>query len=334
MIPEFPRPDGGWLMILRCGLSLTFILVLCTFLVACSGGGSPLSPDLSNRTDITPRQTATSGGKSNVCWGYWNITIDPVTGSAEIIPIRTVAFNANVTMFLQPPLAPVNLIKIQVNPGTDFSTGYVDLDLTLEHPFMAFPVFRGFDVRGIIMTDGTMAVESVPGVIRTASNEARLLNADGLTRWWNASKFGPEGKIFGFQMGILGFDYYPSATLNPYKYFADALNETDGVETLDPSTRGTFGTNPGINTRNYLIQFPMVGPSINYQFKYAIDASWYLPDPSFAPDYPVEAFNESAQIREPYHLMMWDTGSTAYYLNPTTYARLSSKIKWLSNSMV
>jgi hypothetical protein len=207
-------------------------------------------------------------------------------------------------------------LGIKINPGTDFLTGYVDCDVTLQHPFKSFAMYRGFDVRGIFMSDGTMAVGSVPGLFRAGPGEARVLNADGYTRWWNPSEFGPEGKIFGFQMGRAGFQYHPSATVNPYKYFADDLDPIEGVELLDPATRGTFSTMPGLNTRNYVIQFPMDGPKPDLRFQYAIDASWYPPDPAYAPDYPIEAFSQSAQMREAYHIRAWDDGSTAYYQGP------------------
>ncbi|MFH1677052.1 MAG: PQQ-binding-like beta-propeller repeat protein, partial [bacterium] len=205
------------------------------------------------------------------------------------------------------------LLKVKINPASNMDEGYFDVDVSLQHPFKSFNMYRGFDVKGIFLSDGSVAVESTPGLLRTAPDEARVLNPDGYTRWWNAKEFGPENFIFGFQKGKAAFNYYPTATLNPYKYFADDLNATDGVETLFTENRGTFGTNPGLNTRNYVIQFPMVGGKPDLHFQYSIDACWTPPDDSYAPEYPLEAFDESAQMQEPYHMTMWDDGSTVYY---------------------
>jgi len=268
---------------------------------------------------LTSEREVTSSGPSQVCWGIWDISFNPSTRTVDIVPLRQAAFNANVTIFLQPPTAPANLLKLQINPTSDFDTGYIDCDVTLEHPFKARPMYRGFDVRGIFMADGTHPVECLPGLDRTASDEARLLNADGYTRWWNSSEFGPEGELLGFQTGKLGYPYKPSATLNGYMYFADDLNELDGVESLDPATRGTFATFPGINTRNYQLQFALPGGAPDFKFQYAVDTAWEEPDGSFEPDYPIEAFGENAQVREPYHLILSDLGSSAYYEDPDTY---------------
>lgn len=290
-------------------ISRLFGLVIFIFLVSCSSSSSPVTSGL---TGLTAKHANVSRS-SNVCWGIWDVILDSETKTAEIVPLRTAAFNVNVTMFLQPPVAPVNLMSIKFNPATDFPNGYIDCDVTFQHPFKALPQFRGFDVRGIFMSDGSMAVESSAGLFRATKAEARLINADGYTRWWNPQEFGPEGKIFGFIKGKMGFPYYPSATLNPYKYYADALDSKSGVETLDISTRGTFATSPGANTRNYIIQFPVAAGMPDYRFQYAVDASWYPPDSSYAPAYPIEAFNESAQMREPYHILVSDEGSTAWY---------------------
>ncbi len=304
-------------MLRKSGYTNALMLLMCIGLAACSGGGSPVSPELTNRADTTNPRSVADSGPSQVIWGYWSITIDPVTLNAEIVPMRTAEFNANVTIFLQAPWTPVNLIGIDVLGTSQPEIGLFDVDVTLQHPFKSLAQYRGFDVRGIFMADGSLPVESTPGLIRTAPDEARILNSDGYTRWWNAQEFGPEGEIFGFQPGVLGFPVQPLSTLNPYKYFADDLDEVLPVSTLDPTTRGTFANQPGINTRNYLIQFPMNGSEPDFTFQYAVDAAWEEPDESFAPDYPMEAFGPDAQMREPYHITMWDLGSTAWYEGPS-----------------
>jgi hypothetical protein len=90
----------------------------------------------------------------------------------------------------------------------------------------------------------------------------RVLNADGYTRWWNATEFTTAG-MYGYDDGnaIPGF-LKPTTTLNPYKYFADCLGAEDPViPNVDMTNRGTFSTDndPPKLTRNYKIQFPKAG---------------------------------------------------------------------------
>jgi hypothetical protein len=146
------------------------------------------------------------------------------------------------------------------------------------------------------------------------------LNPDGYTRWWNQQEFTTYGKILGYTEGakaIHGFT--ATATVNPYRLFADALDKVAPVYSLDPETRATFGTSPGINTRRYRIQFDLDGGTPPIRFKYAIDASWSLPDPGFAPDYPIEAFDLSANCQEPYLLAVPHFEEVPYYVDETTY---------------
>src|SRR3972149_9332421 len=138
--------------------------------------------------------------------------------------------------------------------------------------------------------------------MRTSADESRLINADGYTRWWNYYEFAPRESVFGYTHGALASSGFPSATVNPYKYFADDLSALDGVEGLNISMRGSFSASKVENTRNYIFQFPMSGGQPQIEFYYAIDASWSEPDPSYAPEYPLDAFGDDANILAPYHL--------------------------------
>ena len=124
--------------------------------------------------------------------------------------------------------------------------------------------------------------------------------------------------LFGFTPGKLAPPTSPTSTLNGYKYFADGLTADEDATSLDPSTRGTFSTNPGLNVRRYDIQFTMNGPNPKFDFNYAVDASWELPDPTYKPTYPIQAFSLSANCQEAYQMSAGFTGSTAWYIDPTT----------------
>ena len=283
----------------------------------CSGGGDPsapgLTPDMTLGAAGSPRGEPTN----HMLWGLWDISIDPLNQTCDIIPIRGAMFNANVTRFLQPPSAPVNLLSVIVLPTSDFSTGHLELDITLRHPFVGLHKFRGFDVRGIVMGDGDVPFSFDSTVFRAGMNDLVLENADGWTRWWNPTEFMSYDTILGFTHGSKAPpNYYASATINPYKYFCDDLDNLSPLSDILPENRGTFSVDPGINTRTYVLQFPR-DPSgiVSFRFNYAIDASWALPDQAYEPYFPPEAYPPEANAQEAWWTTLDDTGSTAWYVD-------------------
>ena len=115
-----------------------------------------------------------------------------------------------------------------------------------------------------------------PAIIYAGKTETYLLNADGLTRWWNPTEFpyNPATPVDGYIDGALGTpdavaDY--SSTINGYKYFADGLGPNDNLTVLDPVARGVFSAGTK-NIRHYSIH--LGGGLI---FNYAVDACWVPP---------------------------------------------------------
>jgi hypothetical protein len=277
-----------------------------------SGNGVTAPPLMNN-----PQQSNRGFSNNHVLWGYWTIEIDPSTGTYEIIPLRNVMFNANVTRFLQPPDAPVNLITILFNAGTNFPAGYVDVNVTLNHPFPGLNMFRGFDVRGIVMGGAGESFDYDSSALRGGQDDLMLMNADGYSRWWNPSEFTTYGTILGFTQGNYGEPgYMATSVINPYKYYADSLEPDTPMSEMDYVERGSFTPLKGSNTRRYQIQFPIGNNGIpQFKFDYAIDASWSLPSQDFAPEFPVEAFDFSANEQEAFMISVSDDESTAYYIN-------------------
>jgi hypothetical protein len=289
------------------GLALLFALVL-----GCSGiGNSPASP---RPIDLQSNQASVQQN-GRILWGLWHVDIDPVTLYAQVTPLRGVQFNANVTQFLQPPFSKTNMLSFKINPGSTPSTGYFEVDVIIKHPFPGLNQYRGFDVRGILIADGSVQGNHDSSLTYAGEDETHLVNADGWTRWWNPTEFTSFNSIFGFTSGKLAPMVKPSATLNGYKYYADELSTTGDISTLDISQRGSFGAYPGINTRQFNIQFAMSGGKPVLSFNYAVDAGWSEPDPAFKPAYPIEAFNYSANCQEAYSLNCGFDGSTAYYID-------------------
>lgn len=291
-------------------------VVLCVGLIlaSCAKGSSlPNVPGLENQR---PQVTGTkASGNTHHLWGYWTVVIDSQKMEATAIPLRNVEFTCNVTQFMQPPASPVNMLSIEILPGSVPANGYFEVDVTLRHPFPGLPFYRGFDVRGIFISNGSIVTDLDPTATYASETDARLLNADGLTRWWNPTEFTTYGTIFGFTHGKLAPKVLPTATLNGYKYFADALGYNMAVWEMDPSSRGTYPTKPGVYKRPYFIQFPLNGGQPQIVFNYAVDASWFPPDPSGLPDYPLESFPIEANMAEAYCISVLDNGSTAYYEN-------------------
>ncbi len=297
-----------------------FILVLILLFTAygCGGKGrSPLTPGPpSSDGAIAPlaeRQAADSGS-SRVLWGFYEVSIDGSTLEVEIVPSRRSMFTANVTHFLSPPVSPRHCLAIEILPGSDIPNRYLDINVTLVHPFQGLNQYKGFDVRGIFMADGSHVSEHDPAIrYGTAErNEAYMLNPDGYARWWNATEFTDPMPVLSFVNGALASDPNPTATLNPYKYFADDLPYDANVADLPVDSRGVFSPTANGRTREYQIQFPKgTGPS--FQFNYAVAASWEEPDPEWAPDYPINSFPPEAQCQEAYHVVVDTSDSTAWY---------------------
>jgi hypothetical protein len=99
-------------------LPILFVTVL--IVLSCSSAQNPITP-------LNDLQTI--GGSNHELWGLYQIAINPTginTGDAEIVPLRSAEFNANVQRFLSPPVSPVNLIRLHfsrpVSSPTDIST--------------------------------------------------------------------------------------------------------------------------------------------------------------------------------------------------------------------
>jgi len=289
--------------------SLLILIIILVLLPACAGGsGNPLVP-------VTGERIAAFESANVALWGIWDITLDPTDNSASIRPLRNIQFIANVTMFLQPPAGDASSLIFR-NIEFDFTShpGYigVDLDVGLMHPFPGLDQYTGFDVRGIFMHDGELQSAVDSGINYAGPDSARLLNADGCTRWMNASEFTTYG-ILGYDPGNLGTpDFVPDATLNPYKYFCDDLEvDGDAAEFFsDPtniSQRGYF--RPGsTNYRHYELLWPD-GP-VNFQ--YGVIASYEESDPVPPENIPSD-FPITANCPEPFLITVTDDGSTAFY---------------------
>ncbi|HDS30358.1 MAG TPA: hypothetical protein ENN67_04860, partial [Firmicutes bacterium] len=272
---------------------LPAIFILLIIFIAVSGcSGNPATPDVRTereQSDSIIGSVPDSTIRSNL--GYFELTVCTETGDAEIVPVRTSGMHLNVTQMMNNTMG---ISLAGVPSESDPPNGYVVMDITLTHP-LALPQFTGFDVMGIMMVPGTLAVGPL---IFSDVDETRLLNADGYTRWWNPTEFTTPG-LFGYTQGILATTPQAqlTSTVNPYKYFADSLDPLTSMnavynEPLNSDTgRGLFSAGAS-NTRRYRIQFEM-NPGPQVKFGYAVGASWApanIKPPAEVPDdFPIEA---------------------------------------------
>jgi hypothetical protein len=294
-------------------LTIILIIAFCLVLPGCGNGGNPVSP---GGTEMSSGANAPSGSENNrVLWGLWTVEVDTVSGTIDLIPLRGAMLNVNVVQFLQPPSSSMDLLTYTLNPETSFATGYIDLNVTIRHPYFGLHKFRGFDVKGIVMSEGAVPFTFDSTALRAGPDDMQLLNADGWTRWWNPTEFTSYGTIFGYTEGSKAIPgYLATATVNPYKCFADSLGIDAPLSEMELPTRGTFAAGPGINTRRYILQFPVNGGP-DFRFNYAVDACWAPPPPDSGPEYPIDAFSVKANMQEAWQVNLNSSGTTAWYVS-------------------
>ncbi len=292
-------------------IQISVICTLFTVIIVMSGcQGSPVIPGNDQNGELTG-SAATSSGASHQCLGYYTLVFDTENLSVDVLSNRSGDLHLNVVNVLNTTMG---IAVAGVPSEHDPPTGLFVFDITLTHPFATKPQLAGFDVRGILMTPGTMNIGSL---VFADIDETRLENADGYTRWWNPAEFTAPG-MFGYTDGILANATASvlTATINPYKYFADSLSTNASMQEVyfaemdADNGRGVFAAGEN-NTRRYRIRFPMdPGPQIVYG--YAVDASWDLPSPNppveVPDDFPIEA-----NMPEAYYMLAQPTVNTLYY---------------------
>jgi len=297
-------------MIRKLSRLFLVIIILLPVLNGCGGDGShPVMP-LSDRQ--APELSVTrDNGNSHHPAGFFLISINKETLETDIARLRSGMWHFNLTGILNGTMG----IGVQGVPAeSDPANGLFVMDITLTHPFPESEQFAGFDVKGIMITPGT---ESLGGVTITSPSETRLENADGYTRWWNPVEFTNSG-ILGYTNGSYSNADAVSltATVNPYKYYADVLDPESSMNTVvgenmfNPDGRGVFKAG-SVNTRRYEIRFPM-NPGPQVKFGYAVDVSWDTPDPNPPVDVPLD-FPFVANQPEPYYIFIRPTDDTLYY---------------------
>jgi hypothetical protein len=275
--------------------ALLLVAVLSLLTAGCAGNHGNLTPPLIS--DDSPQLSAQSGAPDSErynLWGNWSLFFDDTHTKVDAVPVRSGRFHLNATKFLEDYCS--NCLQIYgIHKNGD---GTVDMTVQVTHPFQDHPEYTGFDVKGIIMFNGTHTVpwwsKSIfpYGTIDDLHyfyvswaevGDPELLNQDGYTvrwsPWWDS---GSDLPIFKYWEGKYT-NGTPTANLNAYVNFY-----TD-------EERHMFRTNGSVQ-REYHLSLPP-GPIVA---GYAIEACWEPPTVTPVTD-PLNDFPVSANQEEPYY---------------------------------
>ncbi|HEX9746736.1 MAG TPA: hypothetical protein VGB30_15060 [bacterium] len=236
---------------------ILFIILIC----GCSGKNSPVTVPMMDES----RSTSNSS-HSVLSSGF--MYLDEVSGTIEIVPDRIASSHYNVRKFAEE--APCNDC-LHIENFTIIPDDQILLDVVLTHPFPGLDQFTGFDVRLIVIFNGS---EDWPNFGLKASNfglgDGQVLNPDGYTSLFNPVDFPPGSMplpIMEYSKGKLAPNVSLNATLNAYLAFN---SESD---------RRIFGT-----TESSSVHLEMIRPQGPLYFGYVIDASWIPPDKTLTGD--------------------------------------------------
>ncbi len=257
-------------------------------------------------------------------WGYYSVAVYPEERRVEITPNRTAWMSLNVIPFMHGPGGEMAALQIEILEYEDLGvTGDCKVGVKITHPFPGLPEFSGFDVMGLFMGRGSGHVIDDPSLVFPVLGvDPVLMNADGMTRWFNPTEF-PGDAPWGFYdpLSDENSGFIANSTMSAYKYFAEGLGAEQELPEFfaDPvncAQRGLFSSGASC-TRNYEIRFPLVGGNPEILFNYAIMAEWEEPVPS-PPNHIPEDFPESANAQFPIFASITDY-STLYYVDESNF---------------
>ena len=263
--------------------------VLGMMVLGCAQG-TPVVPDETSTPDLSAAQSGAIDEGPYRLWGEYDLYISADHERVDVVPKRTARFHLNALKFLEETCR--NCLQIlSVKNNYD---GTIDLTIRITHPFNGYPQYTGFDVKGIIMFDGSYeyALSSTNKKIPVEGDffrvswkeygDPEILNPDGYTFRWN-----PEWDE-GSSRPIL--NYWPGRWSNgtPTAHINAFLNFYSHEE------RHMFAHDRSV-TRTYHIWLPPEPIVAGY----AVEACWEPPTVTPVTD-PLTDFPFSANQPEPY----------------------------------
>ena len=260
---------------------ILILAVLAATVLGCARDvGIPTLPDTHDPSGALQSQSPYDGPYR--LWGEWLFYIDESHEKIDVVPARNGRVHLNALKFLESYCEDCLKITGIENNGD----GTVNVTVQITHPFTGLPQFTGFDVKGIIMFEGSHDLGHssthwplYPENFSCSSRllgDPELLNPDGYTyRWSPWYESGSSMPIFNYWPGKYS-NGTPTANINGYmNYYSN-------------ETRHMFECNAEVS-RTYHISLPP-GPLV---VGYAVEACWEPPlvTPVINPadDFPVTA---------------------------------------------
>jgi hypothetical protein len=267
------------------------IVILGATVVGCAHAGQNPTVPVEERGLSSPHPAAVDRDGSHRLWGEFRLYFDETHTKVDAVPVRSGRFHLNVLKFLEEYCTNCLQITSIHNNGD----GTIDLTVRITHPFPGLPQYTGFDVKGIIMFNGSWThpgytyFPPYPEPFRVSwrkLGDPQVLNADGYTLRWSPSyESGLPQPVFNYWEGRYAKGV-PTANLNAYLDFYTDENRHMFRET-------------GVVSRTYRIWLPP-GPIVA---GYAVEACWEPPLVTPVTD-PASDFPPTANQPEAYRFYL------------------------------
>ena len=265
-------------------------MVFVTMIAVGCGSSIPVIPDPDGSSLEVTRPVNQVYDERYRLWGEWTLYFPASHDRVDVIPRRDAGVHLNVLKWLEEDCSDCLEILSVHNNGD--ST--IDMVVQIRHPKPDKPEFTGFDVKGIVMFNGSYVLPPgleyfppYPEPYRISWSEVgdpEVLNPDGYTvRWSPTYNSGSDLPLLNYWAGKYS-NGTPTANVNAY------------LEFYTNPERHIFNVY-GTKTRTYTIYLPP-GP---VAAGYAIEACWMPPD-NYPVTNPVTDFPISANQDEPYFI--------------------------------
>ncbi|MFH1676135.1 MAG: hypothetical protein ABIC40_03835 [bacterium] len=264
------------------------LIVLAAIMIGCSAN-NPVAPATDGLSPTAIRNPYSATDDCHKLWGEFNFFIGAQHDKVDVVPKREGRFHLNALKFLEEG----GKNFLQITGIKNNGDGTIDLGIKITHPFAGHPEFTGFDVKGIIMFNGSHQIpwdslKIFPFyqdvlVSWKETGDPELLNPDGYSPRWSPSwDSGSALPILNYWPGKFS-NGTPTANLNAFINFY----------TDEP--RHMFKAGNSVE-ESYHIWLPP-GP---LTAGYAVEACWEPPIKTPVTD-PASDFPESANQPESYH---------------------------------
>ena len=268
-----------------------FLMVIFMMMVSGCAGNTVIPDSNQPGSETNPydlRQTSEYDSPHRL-WGEWTLLINEERDSVDIIPVRNARIHLNALKYLEEQCDDC----LEINDIQNNGDSTIDLTLEIKHPWPGLPQYTGFDVKGIIMFNGSHEIpdnlEKLPLYPQNyrlswrLMGDPELLNADGYTYHWSPwHDTESDLPMFNYVHGKYAAGT-PTANINGFLNFYS--NEDRHMFEVD-----------AVVERTYHIWLP-TGP---VAAGYAIEACWEPPINTPVTN-PVEDFPITANQPEAYH---------------------------------